>query len=231
MAKSSTGDQSDVPWIDTVRFIRQLSHDLRNHLNAAELQSAYLSELASDAELKGEIKRLREMISVLATALQSLTGALGPLKPELMPYRAADFIEDLRNKVAKDFPGENAGITWDVQLNESTLNIDPQLLREAFVEIFRNAFQHEPGKGEIAATAKIDNRHLVFTLYEPKQHFGLATENWGREPFRCISRGHYGLGLNRARGIVEAHDGQFGARYDSRTSMLVTTISLPLAKA
>ena len=38
-------------WSDIVRFIRQLSHDLRNHLNAIELQSAYIGELERDEEL------------------------------------------------------------------------------------------------------------------------------------------------------------------------------------
>ena len=52
-----------VPWENIVRFVRQLSHDLRNDLNAAELQTAYIGELTGDdAELKEEIKRLREMI-------------------------------------------------------------------------------------------------------------------------------------------------------------------------
>ncbi len=41
-------DVSNVAWSDVVHFIRQLSHDLRNHLNAIELQSAYISELERD---------------------------------------------------------------------------------------------------------------------------------------------------------------------------------------
>ena len=49
----------DVPWNDVVHFVRQLSHDLRNHLNAIELQSTFLAELAEDAELKTEVGRLR----------------------------------------------------------------------------------------------------------------------------------------------------------------------------
>src|SRR4030095_14690827 len=57
MAETSPENRSDslsVPWVDTVRFIRQLGHDLRNHLNAIELQSAYISELEGDATLQGE---------------------------------------------------------------------------------------------------------------------------------------------------------------------------------
>src|SRR6266571_8328046 len=79
MASAASEDRSDslsVPWIDAVRFVRQLSHDLRNHLNAIELQSAYVSELDASAELKGEIKRLREMIPGLTVILQKLARGL-----------------------------------------------------------------------------------------------------------------------------------------------------------
>ena len=48
MAHNSSENRTDslsLPWSDTVRFVRQLSHDLRNDLNAIELQSAYIGEL------------------------------------------------------------------------------------------------------------------------------------------------------------------------------------------
>ena len=229
-AEDDARERASVGWDDIVRFIRQLSHDLRNHLNAAELQSAYINELAQDPELKAEIKRLRETISTLATVLQKLSSAVATPKLELIPYRASDFIEDLRNQIAKDLPQESARITWDAQVDDSALNVDPQLLPQALVEVFRNAFQHQPGQGPITATVKIDKGRLVFAVSEPKQRFDLATESWGLEPLRRVGRGHYGLGLSRARRIVEAHNGQFSARFDSPPSTLVTTITLPLAK-
>ena len=63
---------------DVVTFVRQLAHDLRNHLNAAELQSAYLAEIADDPELKEEINRLRAMVSEVGATLQRLTAAAEP---------------------------------------------------------------------------------------------------------------------------------------------------------
>jgi len=220
-------DSLSVSWTDIVRFVRQLSHDLRNHLNAAELQAVYISELTGDAELKTEIKRLRATIAGLGAILQKLSADLGQIKPSLMPYRAVDFVEDLRQKFAHDFPQESAAVNWDVQPGDATLNVDPQLLQQALLELFANAFQHERGQGQLAATAKIDNDRFVFTLREPKARFELATENWGREPLRKISQGHYGLGLNRVRVIVEAHGGELHARYDPTESVLLTTITLP----
>ena len=232
MVSANPGNQGDalsVPWIDIVQFVRQLSHDLRNHLNAIELQSAYIGELTADAEIKTEIKRLREALSALTTILQKLSAGLGQIRTEVMPYGGADFIEDLRKKVVTDFPRESTAISWDVHLRGAALEIDPQLLQQAFIELFNNAFRHERGKGPLTVTAKIDNDRFVFTLCEPKSRFELSTENWGREPLRKISPGHYGLGLNLARIIVEAHGGELRAHYDPTESVLVTTITLPLS--
>src|SRR6266436_4897015 len=232
MADAAPENRSDllsVPWIDMVRFVRQLTHDLRNHLNAIELQSTYISELDGSEELKGEIKRLREMISRFSAVLQKLTG-LGEVKPNLISYRASDFVEDLRKTIAHEFPKESAEITWDIQTGGAMLNVDPQLLQQAFSEVFANAFQHDQGKGPLVAAARIDGNRFVFTLREPKTRFKLSTENWGREPFREITRGHYGLGLNRLRVIMEGHGGEIHAEYDPKASTLLTTLSLPLAR-
>src|ERR1700756_3415219 len=180
-------DALNVPWSDVVRFIRQLSHDLRNHLNAIELQSAYVSELERDDELKSEIKRLREMVSGLTSALQSLSNAVSGVKPNLIPYPAADLMEDLRKKIDHDFSGKGAAITWNIQVGDARLNVDPQFLQEAFTELFANAFRHNNDMGTLVATAGMDKNRLLFTLQEPKSRFDLATESWAREPLRKVS--------------------------------------------
>ena len=215
---------------EVTKFVRQLSHDLRNHLNAAELQSAYLAELAEEPELKEEIKRLRAMISEVGGSLQRVTSALGPARLTVMPYGAADFVEGLRQKLGTDHPDQSAEIAWDVQTGDTHLEIDPQLLQPALLELFANAFRHDRAPGFISVEARIERDRFHFTIREPKRNFQLSTENWGREPFRTVGQGHYGLGLNRSRVIIEAHEGQFNARYDSPASSLITTVVLPLAE-
>jgi len=227
-SEESRSESPSVPWPDMVKFVRQLGHDIRNHLNAVELQSAYLGELAEEGELKGEVQRLREMISSIGTSLQRLSAALSQVNPTLMSYSAADFVEDMKQKLATDFPTDAAKVTWDVQLKDEQLQIDPQLVQQALLELFANAFQHERNVKAIAAKTYIDNGRFVFELREPKARFDLSTENWGREPLQHIGQGHYGLGLNRTRAIAEAHAGNLGAQYERATSTLVTKISLPL---
>ncbi len=167
-----------VPWIDIVGFVRQLSHDLRNHLNAAELQAAYIGELAESEELKKEVTRLRELMAAVAINLQQVGAALAPVKPTLMLYGAADFLEDLKQKA--DFARDPAKVIWEVELGDAMVNIDPQLLQQAFLELFANAFQHGPGGGALVAKSYIDNGRFTFTLREPKTRFDLSTESWGR---------------------------------------------------
>jgi K+-sensing histidine kinase KdpD len=218
-----------VPWSDTVRFVRQLSHDLRNDLNAIELQSAYIGELAQDQELTNEIKRLREVVSGLNSTLQRLSRAVGEVAPNLVSYPANEFLADMRTQIERNFSKENHEITWDVQLQDGTLNIDPQLFQEVFVELFANAFQHNRGKGALVAKARISDGRFLFSLYEPKAVFSSDTQNWGREPLRNIRQRHYGLGLNRIRGIIEAHGGELQTHYDPEATTLVSTMALPMS--
>jgi K+-sensing histidine kinase KdpD len=227
---STPNPDIQVPMPDVVKFVRQLGHDLRNHLNAAELQSAYIGEIAEDPELKDEIKRLRAMISEVGASLQRVTSALSAARLTLMPYGAADFVEDLRQKLAADYPDESAEMEWSVQVGDATLQIDPQSLQPALMELFANALRHDRGEGVLSVEARIEGDRFVFTIREPKRSFERSTENWGREPLRTIGQGHYGLGLHRSRAIIEKHRGQLNARYDSPASSLITTVVLPLAE-
>lgn len=231
-AESSSTPKPDlqVSLPDVVKFVRQLAHDLRNDLNAAELQSAYLAELAEDPELKEEIKRLRAMVSEVGANLQKLTAALGQPRLTEMQYAAEDFVEDLRKRLITNHPDEGARVQWKVEVQDASLQIDPQVLLPALTELFANAFRHERGEGVISVETRIEGTNLLFTLREPKPSFARSTENWGREPMQSVGQGHYGLGLHRSRSIIEAHRGQITARYDSPTSFLITTVVLPLAE-
>ena len=231
MADNSSDAPTDsltVPWNDMVRFVRQLSHDLRNDLNAIELQSAYIGELTQEQEVTSEIKRLREVVSSMNSTLQLLSRAVGEVAPNFVTYPAGEFLTDMRTQIERNFPKEDHEVTWDVQLQDEMLNIDPQLFQEVFVELFANAFQHDRGNGALIARASISDGKFVFRLHEPKAVFSSNTQNWGREPLRNIRQRHYGLGLNRVRAIIDAHGGKLQAQYDPKAATLISTMTLPI---
>jgi K+-sensing histidine kinase KdpD len=146
-----------------------------------------------------------------------------------MPYSAADLLADLQQKVATAHPDDSSEIEWKIQVGDAGLKIDPQVLLPALTELFENAFRHCRGDGNISVEARVEQNQLILTLREPKKNFTGSPENWGREPFRFVGRGHYGLGLHRSLFVIQAHGGELKACFDSPASLLVTTVVLPLA--
>src|SRR5205814_1631981 len=82
-------------------LLHQFSHDLRNQLNAAELQSALVGELNKEGDLKPELMRLRELVAQVGASLQRLSSAVTPPNPIRLPYAAQDLIADLQKKMAR----------------------------------------------------------------------------------------------------------------------------------
>jgi K+-sensing histidine kinase KdpD len=217
-------DRQAIRWDNFVKFVRQLSHDLRNQLNAAELQAALIGELTTDAELKDEVKRLRELVGKLGGTLQQLSVAVAPPRPTCLRYPANDLVGDLREKIARDFPEQSQRVKWDVELDGAMLDIDPALVGWAAAELFDNAFRNNGG-GEFIAQGRKKGDRFVFALHEPKPE-KVELGKW-EELLGTVKHGHYGLGLRRARAIVTAHGGELTSEWDPKTSTLTSRIILP----
>jgi K+-sensing histidine kinase KdpD len=214
-----------VPWENFVKFVRQFSHDLRNQLNAAELQSALIAELTNDAELKSEIRRLRELVSQLGVTLQSLSASVAEPRPTALPYPAKDFIADMQKKLAHEFPEKGQAVKWEVLPADGMLNIDPELTEWAAAELFRNAFRHDPAAEEMQAHASVEGDWFTFSIREAKKE-EIDPAQW-TQPLQEVSHGHYGLGLRRARRIIAAQGGELTAKFDPASRTLTSTITLP----
>lgn len=191
-----------IAWPDFVRFVRQLSHDLRNQLNAAELQAALLSELTIDPELRQEVKRLREIVAQTGVLLQQLSTSVAEPRPTRLPYLSTHLIEDLRQKLAKEHPAQS--IQWPTDVPDVELDIDPNLIEAAIEQIFANAIRHNP-QAAVTVEARQRGSEFELTICEPARA-GLEPEKLAC-PLQNIAHGHYGLGRKRVREIMAAHGG------------------------
>ena len=224
-AKAPATADGHVPWENFVKFVRQLSHDLRNQLNAAELQSALIAELTNDAELKSEIRRLRELVSQLGVTLQSLSVSVAEPRPTALPYATKDFIADIQKKVAHEFPEKAQAVKWKVLPADGTLNIDPELTEWAAAELFRNAFRHDLADDEVQAQASVEGDWFTLSIREAKKE-EIDPAQWA-QPLQKMSHGHYGLGLRRARRIIAAQGGELTAKFDPASRTLTSTNTPP----
>ena len=219
--------EPNISWPQVTKFIGQLNHDLRNHLNALGLQAAFLEETIEEPGAKAESRRLREMTDEICLQLRKLSAVLGKVDLQTMPYPAAEFAEDLRNRLSVKQSGEPIDVNWRISLGKEMLEVDPQLLPEAFMELFVNAEAHGRGESPLVFEIRAVDNAIEFSLREPKAEFGGTTENWGKQPLQHLRSGHYGLGLFRARSIFEAHHAHYRAHFDPAASLLFTIVSLP----
>jgi K+-sensing histidine kinase KdpD len=222
---AANGNNQNIPWEDFVKFVRQLSHDLRNQLNAAELQSALIGELTNDEELKSEARRLRELVSQLGVTLQGLSTLVAEPRPTLLPYTVQDFITDLQKKIGHEFPEKGSAVKWNISSPGATLNIDPQLTEWAASELFRNAFRHDMAGDGLQVEASVADKCFTFCIRESKAS-EIDPTQW-MQPLQKVSHGHYSLGWRRARTIIAAHGGELTTRFDPASRMLISTITLP----
>ena len=100
-------------------------------------------------------------------------------------------------------PERAAALEWNISLGDEILEIDPQILQEAFLEISGNAFTHGRAEGPLifAAAARRENDRVHFA--RTKERVSTARLKTGaRALCKMCGSGHYGLGLFRARSII-----------------------------
>jgi signal transduction histidine kinase len=231
LASPPSDASPDVPWSRIETFTGQVTHDVRNGLNALDLQLTLLSQLSTDADTLSEIKAMRGTVQDIARLLQTIRTHCGPVNPRLLDYPAPDFFEDLHDRFQRLHPQDAGRCAWSVAAEGVTLSIDPELMLIAFLELFANAlhFGRIPLAMSLDAAAGADGRLSVTLREHPNAAPALPCAEWGRTPLFTTRRGAYGLGLFRVRRIIEMHGGSYSVAYAAETGLLTSTVALPCA--
>jgi len=217
-----------VPWPRVVTFTRQLSHDVRNGLNALDLEASYITELNTDPEIAEELKKLRVMVVNITKMLHGVSSTMGAFSMNPIDLEAEILLGELRERLTKLQPKEMEGVSWSVKLGDESLEVDIERLWEATREIFENAFQFRENGKAIAFAAHCEGALLFLELREEKTA-PVAPGEWGT-PLLSTRRGGFGLGLFHAGRVLAAHGGELTMAYDGEAAAVVTRMTLPLKK-
>jgi signal transduction histidine kinase len=218
----------EIPFERVAKFVRQLSHDVRNNLGSMDLQAAYVAEIIQDSEAIEELRKLRGMITTAAKALQGISRNFQAPKPNLVSLTARILLEDFRERLEKQLPAERPPIEWEIALGEETICVDIEMIFGALLECCRNALHFHEGTEPIRIKAFCAAGNLVVELKETRSTVEIPLESWGKEPFSTTRRGGYGLGLFYAVQILEVHGGGVQFAHDAKRATLTTRVTLPL---
>jgi len=109
------------------------------------------------------------------------------------------------------------GVQLETATNSTTINGDPEAMRQIFTNLFDNALRHTPAGGRIRVATERAGEATVVRVSDtgsgiPAEHLPRIFERFYRvDPGRSRQEGGTGLGLAIVKHLVEAHGGRVEA--------------------
>lgn len=210
------------------RFTADAAHELRTPL-AALRASAEVAlrqhDPATHREALGavleETRRLSQLVEGLLLIARADQGAL-PVERRRCELRAlAEETTSLLRPLAEE-RGQRVLVEVPAGLHAT---LDPELSRQALLDVVDNAIKHGRAGGEVRVSAEAEARSVALRVADDGP--GLAPEAAARvferfyraDPAR--SRGGFGLGLSIAKSLLDAQGGslEFASRPDAGTTV------------
>ena len=200
------------------RMSAQVAHEVRNPLNAlglnAEMLGDELSALPDPArgEARELLNKLQEEIDRLAEVTETYLSLARLPRPELSTGDLGALIMDVLAFVGDEMA--DAGVVVNTSLAEGLPDIpmDAPQLRQALLNLLRNAAEAQPGGGSVAVELARGGGGLVLVVSDRGPGIDAATAESIFDPFISTKERGTGLGLAITRQIVEGHHGSI--RYE-----------------
>jgi signal transduction histidine kinase len=226
-AKSTTDAGEAVPLAAVVAFLKHHLHDVRNDLNALNLEAMLLDVYVTGSEGAQSVRRIQELLHQSAGRLGALSRKFSEASPSVDTVSAQFVLTSWRDEWNSG--GAAPQITWEASSVQANVKADPVHLAEIFREWLSNAKQYSSPSATVTLTPA-DNGEVLFRLTEPKME-PVDTTGWGLQPFARPRRGSYGLGIWRVRTLVKVNGGTWKQYYAPDEGCLVSELRLPVAQA
>ena len=213
------------------------AHEMNNPLAVISGRSQLLSmslqpgskEQRTAQTVYEEAHRLSDLITTLHTFAD-------PPAPTRRPADLSATIDEAIKRVQSDSADKKSGaqqlpdISFRLRDKLPRISMDPDQVREAFMALLQNAMQARPVTTiEVVAQLEPGGGSAVVKLRDDGAGMDETTLNHAMDPFfsdRPAGRG-MGMGLPRAKRIIEAHGGALDL-HSTPTEGTVATVTLPV---
>jgi signal transduction histidine kinase len=193
-----------------------LVHDLKQPLAIIALRGEFVSDEATDPELKRSGEAIRDACRQLERLIESVLELSRVQAGQLRLQRAPCAIGELVSEVSAQLHGlaERRGVALDVGVGDGPLDIsvDGMKITQVLQNLLGNALKFTPAGGRIEV--RVERRAAEALVTVEDSGCGLSPgdaetvfDKW-QQTRAGRARGGTGLGLAIARAIVEAHGGR-----------------------
>jgi signal transduction histidine kinase len=211
-------------------FMRQLSHDVRNDLNAMDLLISYAEDLGAGEKAGSALEQLHGAVRYGCQRMVRISKAFQLPVPDSIPYPMDLLFEDLRDRLSVEMPELSSRLRWVYSSGPCSALVDPALFLEAMTELMQNAAAFSAQESPVHVEARGDSGGVFWTIGQSAPLPFDGMQKWGLRPLESSRRAHYGLGLFRARRILSALDASLDFVHDLEDGVLRTEVSFPALK-
>ena len=205
-------------------FLRQLSHDVRNDLNAMELLVSYVEYEKADGDVGNALSQMHDAIRYGARRMLRVSRAAQFPDVESIPYPVNILQEDLREMLLLEKAELASRIVWESCPPNAVIHADASLALEAFTELLDNATALSPAEATVEIRISCRESGVLWSISQHASECPANIEQWGLLPLVSTRRSHYGLGLFRVRRILQAHGAALSFNFDAGAQRLVTEV-------
>ena len=219
-------------------FLSVASHELRTPLTTIKGYTQLLAQSSEDVPTADRSTYLTAVLSEIDRMMGLITELLdvsrietNRLQIEPQPVRWLEFLQ--RRAAAFRIQNPVRKITFESEVDETLLVVDPDRIRQVIDNLLSNAIKYSPETTEISVRAKVADGQMLTSVIDegigiPRDEIPRLFERFHRA--RNVSSRYYGglgLGLYIAKAIVEAHHGSISVLSEEGAGATFT-IRLPM---
>ncbi len=185
-----------------------MAHEIKNPLSGIRGAMQVIQEqMPPGAEHREIIHEIIRQVDRLDATVKDLLTYARPPQPRKTPTDLNELLRSLVLFVSHESAAENVAMELDLDPALPSLPVDPELLKQAILNLMQNALQAMPKGGRLRMSSALRGGRAVLTVSDTGA--GIAEDNIERiwQPFFTTRHRGTGLGLSIARNTISAHGG------------------------
>jgi signal transduction histidine kinase len=212
------------------RLTSGVAHEVKNPLNAIlmHVELAKLKLAHGDHDLEPQMEVISSEILRLDRVVKTFLDFTRPVQLNLSDVSLADFVRELADLARPQAEANNIEVTVEDPADPVTITVDPDLFKQAVLNIVVNAIDAMPGGGKLKFWSGARGDQAEIRISDTGSGIPSAVRDQIYNLYFTTKEKGSGIGLSMTFRIMQLHDGTIDLESDAATG---TTFSLRLPMA